>query len=82
MANGVLEDLTDSNENVRTPDDIKLARVLKALLSAGDVTFYETEVRSPGIVQTGWHLIVDSSIVIDGEHANAVLQCNLGGNAQ
>lgn len=60
-------------------DDQNLVRVLKALLAAGVVTCDEVNVYSPGIKQKGWRLTVDSSIIIDGQHAESVLLCNFGG---
>lgn len=63
-------------------DESNLARVLKALLSAGNVTLEETQVSSLGNVQKAWFLSVDSAIILDHQHALSVMQCDLGGNAQ
>lgn len=49
-------------------EDANLARVLKALLSVGDVKLEEVQV----VFQTGYRLTANSSVVLDGEHARAV----------
>ncbi len=53
-------------------EDSSLARVLKALLSTGDVTMREVSVYGLSIKQRGYRLTVDSSVILDGEHARVV----------
>ena len=48
------------------------ARVLAALLSVGDVSLEEVEVPSFGITQRGWRISVNSSVVLDGQHAESI----------
>lgn len=50
-----------------------LARVLKALLSTGDVTLSEVEVLTAGYCpMRGLRLSVHSSVILDGTHGLAV----------
>ncbi len=53
-------------------EDFSLASVLRALLSVGDVTMREVSVCSPYIKQRGYRLTVDSSVILDGDHARAI----------
>lgn len=53
-------------------EDRNLAEVLRALLSVGDVTCEETEVRSLGNVQRGYRLTVNASVIIDPQHEAAI----------
>lgn len=54
-------------------EESSLARALKALLSVGDVTIYpETEYTAGFLPVRGYRLVVNSSVVLDGEHARAV----------
>ena len=54
-------------------EDSNLTRVLKALLSTGDVTIYPEPAWTPGFRQVrGYRLVVNSSVVLDGQHAQAV----------
>ncbi len=52
--------------------DESRVRVLAALLSVGDVSLVEEEVVSLGIVQRGYRISVNSSVVLDGVHAESV----------
>lgn len=48
-------------------------RVLQALLGAGDVTMYPEPVWEPGFRKVrGFRLVVNSSVVIDGQHAQTI----------
>lgn len=51
-----------------------LARVLLALLSTGEVYCEETEVHSLGHVQKAYRLTMNSSVVLDCQHADAVME--------
>lgn len=53
-------------------DDSNLARVLRALLSAGDVTIEAVEAGGLGNRRTGYRLTVNSSVVVDAQHIQAI----------
>jgi hypothetical protein len=53
-------------------EESNLVRVLKALLSVGDVMIQETDIASLGNMQRGYSLTVNSNVILDGQHARAV----------
>lgn len=54
-------------------EESSLSRVLNALLSTGDVTMYPEASWVPGFRKIrGYRLVVNSTVVLDSEHALAV----------
>jgi len=52
-----------------------LARVLRALLSTGEVTLDEATVANPGFrPQACYRLTVNTSIILDGQHGRSVME--------